>query len=180
MPKNVALFTAQGRKFGCWGKGPGVKPPPRVELLATWNSTSWRCEKRSLELVDFFWLKVFRGKMWKVFEYDLLLQMTKLVSMSFGSTWAKAVARGMKHLAARKDDPTCPICVLKSKNLETWNCWNSWNSTFLASIYGCFIQFPIRASSFSFHHHAMIRADISFCQVSLSWKFHTKKHLHFL
>ena len=95
MPKNVVLFTAQGRKFGCWGKGPGVKPPPRVELLVTWNSTGWRCEKRSLELVDFFWLKVLRGNMWQVFEYDLLLQMTKLVSMSFGSTWAKAVVRGM-------------------------------------------------------------------------------------
>eukprot|EP00434_Breviolum_minutum_P034165 symbB.v1.2.030228.t1/scaffold3384.1/size57931/4 len=24
---------SDGRKFGCWGKGPGVKPPPRVELL---------------------------------------------------------------------------------------------------------------------------------------------------
>ena len=51
--------------------------------------------------------------MCKVFEYDLLLQMTKLVSISFGSTRAKAVVRGMKHPAARKDNPTCPICVLK-------------------------------------------------------------------
>ena len=62
MPKNVVLFTAQGRKFGCWGKGPGVKPPPRVELLVTWNSTGWRCEKRSLELVDFFLIESFKGK----------------------------------------------------------------------------------------------------------------------
>ncbi|CAL1127329.1 unnamed protein product [Cladocopium goreaui] len=24
---------SDGRKFGCWGKGPGVPPPPRVPIL---------------------------------------------------------------------------------------------------------------------------------------------------
>ena len=32
LQKNVGL--GQGRKFGCWGKGPNVPPPPRAPVLA--------------------------------------------------------------------------------------------------------------------------------------------------